>query len=339
MVKFFRTLLLVSGLACMALGPASAQTATMSTDQVDALVARITKSVLSELGKAPQPAATPGSEPAAVASTAAPVGLNAADAVLARMRAVALALPAFSRDTAAGFARLDATAQGGKSTLGFLVSLALVIAAALAVEFGIRLALRPLRQKVAAHLNTTAPLGYLLALLLVEAVAVAGLWAVLRGAGNQAAPANDAQGQFLTLGLTLLLAWRIYLLPVRAWLRPEMPVARIAPLDDAGAVAVYRRIATVLLIILSIKTLFIYLLASATSSDAIAAGGLLANVVIVTSALYAIVRSRAAVATWFVSMVPPHGLMHSLKAAVPGTGGGLALPCLRCFPGPRHAVF
>ena len=316
MAKLIRALLLAGGLVWMVTGLAAAQTSTMSAEEVDALVAKITRSVLAELGKPPPAAALPGDEPAAVASTAAPVGLNAADAVLARVRAVALALPEFSRSTAAGFARLDATAQGGKSTLGFLVRLALVLAAALVVEFGIRLALRPLRQKVAAHLNTTAPLGYLLALLLVEAVAVAGLWAVLRGAGNQAAPANDAQGQFLTLGLTLLLAWRTYLLPVRAWLRPEMPVARIAPLDDAGATAVYRRIAAVLLIILSIKMLCVSLLASTTAPDAIAAGGLLANVVIVTSALYAIVRSRAAVATWFVSMVPPHGLAHGLKAAV-----------------------
>ena len=63
----------------------------------------------------------------------------------------------------------------------------------------------------------------------------------------------DTQSRFATAVLTSLLDWQLYMLAFRLVLRPDLPGARLAVMNDAGALAVYQRISIVILAMIVIR--------------------------------------------------------------------------------------
>jgi hypothetical protein len=119
--------------------------------------------------------------------------------------------------------------------------------------------------------------------------------------------------------------WRLYTVVFRIFFRPGLPAARLVPLDDVDARAVYFRLSTLTASLVAIRIIMRILIAIEASPDAIAAARVFYSFLILGPLLWASWRSRQALATWFTGMGDPTAAsgvqrvaaQHWLSLAVP----------------------
>ncbi|MGH7004165.1 MAG: mechanosensitive ion channel family protein, partial [Alphaproteobacteria bacterium] len=234
-------------------------------------------------------------------------------AMFQRMGATLGAFPTFWRQIGTLGAQLSD--PGGRSAFVFLLLLAIAIIVALAIERLVRAALGRLRLAIVA--NDKAPLGVLrlIALFILDAVAVGALW-LAAAATEGILDGNDAQARLATLVLTGLVFWRFNMFIFRAWLQPDFAVARIAPLDDAGARMVYRGLNAMLIITVVMRVWIRLHLAAGTPPDAIGAAMLINNVILLAAFCFIVWWMRAPVATWLGALAGPSVGVHAWKGVV-----------------------
>jgi small-conductance mechanosensitive channel len=298
----------------------------LSKEQFDALVEAIGESVVLKLRALPayksgsaQPAA---SDPAEADNLEDRVG-----EFVARGIAAIAAFPELGRRLS-GLPTLIVEAGGGRGFLSFVAILLISILAALGAErlvgrsFG-NIQLR-LSMRAAASPGLPAALP-LLGILAIDLLGLAAVWLVSYGAIGIWFSRGGGQDKLAAAILAGIFAWRLYMLAFRVLLRPALPGARLASMDDAGASAVYRRISLVILLIVALRIVIRLLIATNAPPEVVAAGQLVVSTATVSLAIWAAMTSRIPMARWFADLAHDQGErsfrrrigVHWLYLAVP----------------------
>lgn len=218
--------------------------------------------------------------------------------VIGRSDDVLAELPALVEQSARIPTILGPELNGGRDPNRFLLLLAACVAAALGTEIGLRAALRPLRRHLASRVEGAASIWALAALISLDIVVLFGLWLVTHGFVVGLFSGTEPQARFGFLVLTSVFYWRLYLLIFRIALRPRLPQARLAEVDDAGAHKIYRWAALVIAVAIALADLR-RILEGMHSSPLVVACATLVNTLILTSLLVlTVVAIREPVAQW-----------------------------------------
>ncbi len=311
-----RVLLLVLALFGAALQPAAAQTpappAGMSQADFDRLVDAISQSVVQKLkaeGKAPAAA------PAEARPTRSRDAQELATATFAeffdRGRAVVGSIPHVLVAIAGLPGAVDRSAEGGRGALVFVAMLALAIAAALGAERIVERLTRPLRLRLSKKAGEDAgplALARIAGILILDGVALGGVFVVANGLAGAWFAGDDVQSRFAFFVLSGVVAWRLYLFAFRAVLQPDVPLARLAAMGDADAVRVLQCISTAVLVVVAVRVPLRTMIAMKVPSETISAGQLIGNLVILGGFLWAVREMRGPVAGWLTSLTRPGGV-------------------------------
>ncbi|MFO1150921.1 MAG: mechanosensitive ion channel family protein [Alsobacter sp.] len=202
-------------------------------------------------------------------------------------------------------AALDRSAEGGPGVFMFLLMLAFSIALALAAERIVDAVLMGARKRtVVGALPEKGPqsLLYLVVLALMDLAGLAAMWLVVNGLTGAWFNEADPQSRLGAGVLASVFNWRLYMFAFRVVLRPGTPEARLAPMSDEQAGAVYRRIAGVVVAILVLRIVLRIAIALKAPQEAVAFGQLIGNAGLLWAFLWACYRSRDAVASWFTEI-------------------------------------
>lgn len=301
----YRCLLLctLAGFAYPALAQAPQPPVGIGKEQFDALVEAIGAAVVRKLDarQAEKSAAIPPPVPAAVQED--DVEGRVSEFVV-RSREALAAFPQLARRLIA-LPSLIREAGAGRSLSAFLALLLASALAALGAERGICAVFGALRQRLSANaverrgLAAATPLVGLLA---VDLLALGAVWLVSYGAiGIWFSRASD-QDKLAAAILAGIFAWRLYVLMFRVILRPGLPGARLADMDDENAAVVCSRISLLILAIGLLRIVIRLLIATQAPPEAIAAGQILASTIAVSLAIGTAVALRAPIARWFAGL-------------------------------------
>jgi small-conductance mechanosensitive channel len=261
---------------------AAAQPAGLTPQQYDQLIRSVSAAVAEQLAARPPvvPAATEPEDEQPVAH---------------RLVRAADALPA-------AFATLAALPEKLSSpdlSVGRLVyRLAGALAAALVAEWALRWLLGGVRRRWAGP-----DLKHLAGLFVLDAAAVALFVAVMEAHAplwSQGTPAQAALGQAVIYALSL---WRLNVLVLRAWLRPDLPAARIAPVNDGDAARILYAVGAMVGLLMAIVALMIFMYRSGTAPAEFTALALLNNPVLMLGFLATILAVRRPMASWLHNLV------------------------------------
>ena len=202
---------------------------------------------------------------------------------------------------------LSADLNHGREPGRFLLLLAACVAVALGTEGLLRLALRPARRHLANRVTGAAALWALAALVSLDVVILAGLWLATHAMIVGFFEGDVPQAHFGFLVLTSVFYWRLYLLVFRIALRPNLPQARLAEIDDAGALKIYRWTSAVILVAILLTDIR-RILDGMQSPPLVIACAMLVNALLLTGLIIgASVAIREPMAKWF------HGLSQGGK--------------------------
>jgi small-conductance mechanosensitive channel len=318
MASIFRTvalavsLILMGGHVSHAQAPA-APPAGMTQEQFNALVDAIGKSVADKLKAegvqapaAPEPASKAKSGKGAPAPqphiirTPPKKGPSDFAIFLHNFGRVLAAFPTAGEQLATLVGDLHRRSAGGLGAGAFVAILGLIGAAAVLAERVLRGASGRLRRHLALQagpehgLRSLASLGALLAL---DALGLLAVWLICNAAAAWFS-GGTPQDTFAEAFLVGIFAWRLYMLLVRFVLQPETEQARLCAVDNANARSFYRRIATVMLIVIVLRILGHVLFAMGTAPEPSAAFQVFGVTVTVAGLLWIVFRSGSAARQW-----------------------------------------
>ncbi|MDR6952632.1 small-conductance mechanosensitive channel [Ancylobacter sp. 3268] len=202
---------------------------------------------------------------------------------------------------------LSAELNQGREPGRFLLLVAACVAVALGTEALLRLALRPARRHLANRVTGAASLWALAALVSLDVVILAGLWLATHAMIVGFFEGDIPQAHFGFLVLTSVFYWRLYLLVFRIALRPNLPQARLAEIDDAEALKIYRWTSAVILVAILLTDIR-RILEGMQSPPLVLACAMLINALVLTTLIIAAsIAIREPMAKWF------HGLSQGGK--------------------------
>jgi small-conductance mechanosensitive channel len=275
----------------------------MSKEQYDALVEAISQAVVVKLKDLPAEKVVPTAPATAPDAADGSIESEVGEFVDRSSRAVA-ALPELGRRFI-GLPALIVEAGGGRGLPAFAAILLLSILAALGAErlvgslFGNVQRRLSMRGAATPGLPVALPL---LSILAIDLLGLAAVWLVSYGAIGIWFSRASGQDKLAAAILAGIFAWRLYMLAFRALLRPALPGARLASMDDAGASVVYRRISLVILLIVALRIVIRLLIATSAPPEVVAAGQIVVSMTTVTLAIWAAMASRVPMAHWFADL-------------------------------------
>lgn len=203
---------------------------------------------------------------------------------------------------------------GGRTVL-LLVGM---LVAGLAAEYLVRWLLKGVRVRGFGRLTADSALHGFWRAVLFDALAVVAFWVAGRLVlgqlvGGQAGDSQSISGKVGQILLMTLIYWRVFNLVFRAWLRPDAPAGRIAPVDDATARSLLFGFNLMILLPLSADKLEDFLLATGATAEAVNVAEFF-YIAVTGVALMAIVwHWRREMAAWLTAMVPEDGFARQLK--------------------------
>ena len=284
----------------------------MTQQQFDALVDAISQAVVTKLRKQGAVVAAKPEAAARAAASEPEEDLESRVAIFeARAGQVLTSYPALVRELARIPAALDEFGSGGRGLWRFLLMLVIASCATIGAEIVVRRALDGVRRRMegrlAAHEGWRAILP-LTGLMATDAIALAAVGLVGYGLLGAWFAGSDNQGKLAGAVLRGIFAWRLYMLAFRIVLRPDLKGARLAAMDDVGAVAVYDRFSTIVLVGVLLRGVLLPIVVALQSpSEAIAAGQILGNVVVIGLFVWGAWVSREPMASWLADLARVDG--------------------------------
>ena len=311
---FAAALVLALSLGCspsLSQAPAAAADPTpvqqLGQAQFDALVDAISKAVVKKLkddGTATALRAAPSAAPAVVEEGVAEAAETDSIRFFERAGQVALSAPAFL-SALVHIPQALSPPEGGDKPLGrFLLYLCAAVAIALGAEFIVRMMLAPLRRRLASGIDHGGGLTSLILIALLDLAALATVWIAVHGLAAAWFSGETNQSRFASLVLTAIFSWRLYMFAFRLCFRPVLPLARLAEISDTDARAIYAGVGGTIIVILFVRIVMRFLLATDVPLDAIACGQVVTAVLLVAIFVGVSVSLRRPVADWLRGLSP-----------------------------------
>jgi hypothetical protein len=133
------------------------------------------------------------------------------------------AIPAFGTSLAAIPRAVDESARGGRGTVRFLLTLAVLTGVALAAEAILRRALRHFRHRLAAGAVPERGIVSLLnlgLLAILDGLGVLAVWLIFTGALAVLFAGDTVQDKVAAVVLTGIFSWRLVVFPFISWSGP-----------------------------------------------------------------------------------------------------------------------
>jgi small-conductance mechanosensitive channel len=298
----------------------------MTQQQYDELVKSVGQSVVQTLTEKGLVATAPGPPPAAKPSDL-DQGELAAERLFQVVGEVPRVLSGYSyvwADLMGLPDRLDQTTAGGRGLWAYLGLLAATAAAALLAESGVGRLTFARHRDLAQQFAATGGLWRVAALALLDALAVAALWIVVKLALGALFASAGAQTQVAAIVLDGLVIWRMFLLLFRVYLRPEAATARIAPVTDASAQRLFRLFGLTVLVIVLMRAWVSVLISPAAISALI----LINSVAVIAFVIIIVLRMRSDIANWLLGLGDDDVHQSAAKVALAEHWHWIALPIL-----------
>jgi moderate conductance mechanosensitive channel len=298
----------------------------MTQQQYDELVKSVGESVLktlTEKGLVAKPAAPPSAATSVEVDEEALVANQVREA-LAEVPMVLGRYPEVWTDLAELPNRLDGTPAGGRGLWAYLGLLVITAAAALLAELGIRHLTFRRRNVIAQQFAATGKLWRVALLALMDGLAFVALWIVAHLALNAIFASAGAQTQFAAIVLRGLVAWRLFLLFFRLYLRPELAPVRIAPVSNESAHRLYRLYGLAVLVLILLRAWVGILISPGAISVAILTNSLAVFIVMI----FVVLRTRRDISSWFLGLLDEDARKKGVKAALARHWHWIALPIL-----------
>ena len=196
------------------------------------------------------------------------------------------------------------------ATVGLLAG---IVVAGLAAEQLTRRLMHRMRHGIIDRHAGESPLRAFLHAALLDALALLALWAAARAVAGQVGDPQGLPGQIAHHTLLALLYWRGFNFVFRAWLRPNTPQGRIAPVDDATAGRLLTGLNLLIALPLLARYLFMILLTTSAGPEATSAMVLLYVPVIAGGLLWTVWHWRRDMAAWLAGLVGEKGTFRGVK--------------------------
>jgi small-conductance mechanosensitive channel len=294
------SLLIASGLALLAFPPyamAANPPPGMTTEQFDSLVAAVAETLSKGLAQ-PAPARS-GAGPDEEYSI--DIAAQRVNELVRRTPNVLAAVPELPAQTARVLGRFDRTAAGGTSAGLFLLLLLMSCAASVGVGWACLALLVPLRRGLAGDATAPLPISNVFRLAILDAAAFGAVWILTRIALGSLFAGQHSQGAFARSVLDMVVIGAAAAATFEIWLRPSLPVARLALVDDEGARRLNRLLVTSVVIVAASRT-WLGLIAT----PFLVSAALLVNAFVVTGTYAWVVRrGRNDLGSWFAGLRTP----------------------------------
>ena len=269
----------------------------MTRQQFDALVASVAEALSKGLAQSPPERSEAGATEDASIDTVA----ERVNELLLRAPDVITAVPELPAQTVRVLGRFDRSAAGGKSAGMFLFVLSLAGAAVLGIGWVLRALLAPLRRSLASIDAVPLPMSRVLGLALLEAALVAVVWMLIKIELGSLFAGQQAQAAFARAVLDVVLLGAVTAAIGEIWLRPRIPAARLAFVDDGNALLLKRLLVTAVVVVAASRV-WLGLIAT----PAMVSAAVLVNAFLVT-ALYEWVarRGRTGLGSWLAGLTNP----------------------------------
>jgi small-conductance mechanosensitive channel len=297
----------------------------MTQQQYDDLVKSVGQSVLKTLtdkGLVANPPASAAAQPGGLEEE-----VLVAERVVMLLGEVPRVLGGYSSigtDLAQLSDRLDRSGAGGRGRWPFLGLLVIVAAAALLAEASVGRLTRGRRGAIARQFTATGSPWQLATMAIVDGLAIVALWLVVHIALSTLFNKAGAQTQVAGLVLRGLVSWRLFMLLFRLYLRPDLAVARIAPIADESARRLLRLFGLAALVAI-LSQAWVPLL---TAPAAISAAMLTNSVVVLVVFVFVVLRARRDISAWLLGLIDEKARTKGIKAALARRWHWIALPIL-----------
>ncbi|MGQ0584497.1 MAG: mechanosensitive ion channel family protein [Reyranella sp.] len=198
---------------------------------------------------------------------------------------------------------------GGRTVL-LLIGM---LVAGLAAEYLVRWLLKGIRVRGFGRLTADSALHGFWRAVLFDALAVVAFWVAGRLVLGQIGDSQSVAGKVGQIFLMTLIYWRVFNLVFRAWLRPDAPAGRIAPVDDTAARSLLVGLNLMILLPLSAEKLEDFLLATGATAEAVNVAEFFYVGGIAVALMGVVWHWRREMATWLTAMVPEEGFARRLK--------------------------
>ncbi len=190
-----------------------------------------------------------------------------------------------------------------------------IVAAGLAAEWVVRQFLLRLRHRIFGQHAESSPMRAILHAMLLDAVALLALWVAARFVVSLAGDPQSVNGKIAHQLLLALIYWRGFNFIFRAWLRPNTPAGRIAPVDDATAARLLLALNALIFLPMVARNILPFMQVTSASPATIAAAGVLYVPVIAAGLTYFVWHWRHEMAAWLMGLVRDKAVFHALKIA------------------------
>ena len=191
-----------------------------------------------------------------------------------------------------------------------------IVVGGLAAEFLTRQLLERMRRRIFVRHSSESPLRAFLHGAWLDALALLAMIAAARFIVGQLGDPESVAGKVGQQILIALLYWRGFNFVFRAWLHPDAPEGRIAPVDDATARRLLVGLNVVILLPMLARHIVQFLAVTHAGSNVISTAVVLYVPVFGAALLYAIWHWRHDMAAWLAAMVDDKDLFHALKLAM-----------------------
>jgi small-conductance mechanosensitive channel len=205
-----------------------------------------------------------------------------------------------------------------------------ILVVGLAAEYIVRRLLRGMRARIWARHGHESPLRSFLQAALLDGLALLALWVTARLVAAQVGDPVTVPGRVAQQFLLALIYWRGFNFVFRAWLHPNTPEGRIAPVDDATARRLLIGLNVVVVLPMLAGQIVGFVTLTSASPSVVSSAVFLYAPVIAAGLIYAVWYWRHDMAAWLVGMVSEKDVFRSLKigAAREWWVGGLAFYAL-----------
>lgn len=191
-----------------------------------------------------------------------------------------------------------------------------IVVAGLAAEFLTRQLLQRLRHGIFARHGDESPLRAFLHGALLDALALLALLAAARSVVGEVGDPASMAGKVAHQVLLALLYWRGFNFVFRAWLHPNAPAGRIAPVDDATASSLLVGMNLVILIPLVARHVVMFMAVTQAGSNVISTAIVFTVPFFGACQIYVIWHWRREMTAWLSGMVAETDLFRSVKLAL-----------------------